>query len=296
MVELSIIIPTFNEEEYLPRLLESIERQWGNNREIIIADNNSTDKTVEIAKRYGARIVEGGLPAVARNNGARAARGEYLLFVDADTVMPDGFLKSLLKQFDEDFIDICIPVYKPIDSDKKIYKTLFELANSYLKLMEFIKPQGGGACILVTRRLHRRIGGFEESRRTSEDHDYIFRASEIGRFRVYNQFYIYVSARRLEVEGLSNMIQKMIRSSIVFFFTGKSDEKIDYEYGKFSKELIAKSARMRTGRQRRMVLRLLSSFNRIRHKFIRQLTAMGVDESVLRVGKRYERDKREEKE
>ena len=296
MVELSIIIPTFNEEEFLPRLLDSIKRQEVGNSEIIVADNDSKDRTVEIAKGYGARIVKGGLPAVARNNGARVARGEYLLFVDADTVMPDGFLKNLLKQFDEDFIDICIPVYRPIDSDKKIYKTLFELANSYLKLMEYIKPQGGGACILVTRRLHRRIGGFDETRRTSEDHDYIFRASEIGRFRVYNQFYIFVSVRRLEVEGLSNMIQKMIRSSLVFFFTGKADEKIEYEYGKFSKELISRSVKIRTGRQRRMILRLLSSFNRIRHKFIRQLKAMGMDESVLRVGRRYERDKREEKE
>lgn len=77
---LSIIIPTFNEEKYLPILFESLQKQTFNNFEIIVADNNSTDATRSIALAAGARVVGGGLPAGGRNMGAKFAQGEWLLF------------------------------------------------------------------------------------------------------------------------------------------------------------------------------------------------------------------------
>ncbi|MEN6592532.1 MAG: glycosyltransferase family A protein, partial [Methanobacterium sp.] len=59
-MKISIIIPTYNEEEYLPYLLESIKRQDFTDYEVIVADAHSTDKTREIAKSFGAKIVDGG--------------------------------------------------------------------------------------------------------------------------------------------------------------------------------------------------------------------------------------------
>ena len=79
---LSIIIITKNEEKCLPRLLESIKRQNFRDYEIIVSDAQSTDRTREIALAYGCKIVEGGLPSVGRNNGARVAKGEILLFLE----------------------------------------------------------------------------------------------------------------------------------------------------------------------------------------------------------------------
>ena len=152
---ISIVIPAYNEEMFLPRLLESIRKQTFKDYEVIVADNDSTDNTVQAAINGGARVVRGGLPAAARNRGAEAAGGEYLLFLDADTVLPDGFLEKLFKKFEDDYLDICTLMYKPIDSRKMIYKTLFEFANAYLRMMEYIKPQGGGACIFITKRLHK---------------------------------------------------------------------------------------------------------------------------------------------
>ncbi|NOY09187.1 MAG: glycosyltransferase [Spirochaetes bacterium] len=286
---ISIVIPAYNEELFLPRLLESIRKQAFKDYEIIVADNDSTDGTVRAAINAGARVVRGGLPAAARNRGAEAAGGEYLLFLDADTVLPDGFLDKLFKKFEDDYLDICTLMYKPIDSRKMIYKTLFEFANTYFKMMEYIKPQGGGACIFITKRLHRRIGGFDESRRTSEDNDYINRASETGRFKVYSDLFIYVSVRRMEKEGLNIYIQKIIRSTFVYFFTGRSDEKVKYEFGNFAEVLIKNRVKTRTI-DKIIMYKLLSRFNRIRHRLIAQLNKMGIDDSVLRVKKRKKKD------
>ncbi len=287
---ISIVIPTYNEERFLPRLLKSIEAQSFKDYEIIVADNDSTDTTVEIALKHGARVVDGGLPAVARNRGASSAKGEYILFLDADTLLPDEFfLERLFRRFERDYIDICITSLKPIDSDKLIYKTLFDFANAYFKLMEYVKPQGGGACILVTKRMHRRIGGFDQSMPAAEDLDYITRASEIGRFRVYSDIFVYVSVRRFEKEGLNNYLRKLVHSAFVFFFTGKVSSKVEYEFGNFSKVLLKEGKKPDMRVDRIVMYQMLHQFNRFRHRLINQLKSMGIDESVLRLDKKHKK-------
>ena len=97
---ISIIIPAYNEEKFLPKLLRSIRKQAYKNKEVIVADASSTDRTAEIAGEYGARVVEGGMPAVGRNNGAKKAKGDIFLFLDADVVLPDAyFLEATIKEF-----------------------------------------------------------------------------------------------------------------------------------------------------------------------------------------------------
>jgi glycosyltransferase involved in cell wall biosynthesis len=87
----SVIVPAYNEERYLPRLLDSLDLAravYGDPDavEVIVADNRSTDRTAEIASERGCRVVpvEKRVIAAARNGGAAAARGEILAFVDAD--------------------------------------------------------------------------------------------------------------------------------------------------------------------------------------------------------------------
>ena len=91
----SVVIPAYNEEKYLPRLLESIEVARanylgrGDEIEVIVADNDSTDATAEVASAHDARVVhvEKRRIAAARNGGARAAQGEILCFIDADSAI-----------------------------------------------------------------------------------------------------------------------------------------------------------------------------------------------------------------
>ncbi len=258
----SIVIPTFNEEAFLPRLLASIKAQDFKDYEIIVSDNNSADGTRDVARRYGAMIVDGGIPAVGRNRGAEAARGEYLLFLDADTVLPEGFISKVLARFEKEFIDICVPWIRPIDGTKPIYSTIYQFSNTFFKLMEAIQPQGLGVCILSTRRIHRRIEGFSEKQRVSEDYDYINRAAQVGRFRVYTNVFVYHSVRRYKAEGVSTLVRKQFKGGFLYLFTGKPYDTEDYEFGTYSHYLLEERNGKRAEPDSASVKKLLSSFNK----------------------------------
>ena len=123
---LSIVIPTKNEEKYLPELLQSIRRQNfpASEYEIIVADNKSKDRTKEIAKQYNCRITKGGLPGPGRNFGAREAKGEILLFLDSDTrLLTKNFLKKSIAEFKKKGIDIGVP--EAFVKGKKMDKLFF---------------------------------------------------------------------------------------------------------------------------------------------------------------------------
>ena len=100
-MKISLIIPAWNEEAFLPRLLESVEiaqarfAETGGEVEVIVADNGSTDRTREIAAARGCKVVQVSKRciAAARNGGAAAASGEILAFVDADfRISPQTFI------------------------------------------------------------------------------------------------------------------------------------------------------------------------------------------------------------
>jgi glycosyltransferase involved in cell wall biosynthesis len=99
LTRFSVIIPAYNEQHYLPRLLRSIDIARANFEggvQVIVADNASTDKTADVARRFGATVVT--VPkrsiAAARNGGASAASGQILCFIDADSKLhPDTFNK-----------------------------------------------------------------------------------------------------------------------------------------------------------------------------------------------------------
>ena len=102
MLDVSVVVPVRNAEALLDECLRSIVA--AEPADLIVVDGCSTDRTVEIARSYGARILSdegGGLP-VARLLGAREARSERVALIDADVVLPDGSLASLLDEFDRD--------------------------------------------------------------------------------------------------------------------------------------------------------------------------------------------------
>jgi len=197
---LSIVIPTLNEENYLPRLLNCIKKQNFKDYEIIVADANSKDKTREVAKAFGCKIVKGGLPAIGKNVGAKASKGDLILFLDADLLLPDNFLKDALKEFQDRNLDIA-SFFLSMTSEKILPTIFFNLFYNYpLRLFGKRWPRGAMG-ILVRKNIHKSLKGFNEEIKLAEDSYYFRKASKIGKFGAINSTKLFPSLRRFQYEG-----------------------------------------------------------------------------------------------
>ncbi len=218
---LSIVIPTFNEEEYLPFLLRSIQGQTYKDYEIIVADANSSDKTREIAAEFGARVVEGGKVGVGRNAGAAAAKGENLLFLDADVVLPDPwFLQMTIAEFEKRGVGAATCKVHPL-SDKKIDKVFHEVFNYFMHVTQETIPHAPGFCIFSKKFVHEKIGGFDPAITLAEDHDYVNRAGKVAKFGVLKTYKIPVSVRRFDRDGRLNIMIKYLLCELHLRTRGK---------------------------------------------------------------------------
>ena len=205
---LSIIIPTRNEEDYLPLLLGSIEKQTFGSYELIVADKNSEDGIRQIAEKYGSRVVEGGFAAQARNNGAKVSRMETLLFMDADTILPDeNFLTESFREFNERNLDIAGTLQIPIPTGKKLrdlqYSFFYGLANRVMLLYENSKKPFMQICMFVKRDVFEDLGRFDETLTWAEDSELSKRGvSKNYKFGILrNCGKVWASPRKFENEG-----------------------------------------------------------------------------------------------
>ncbi|MEK7105634.1 MAG: glycosyltransferase [Patescibacteria group bacterium] len=198
---LSIVIPTKNEEEYLPILLTSIKRQSIAPHEVIVADAHSTDRTREIAQAFGCKVIDGGMPGVGRNLGAKVATGNLLLFLDADVELSDlNFLKLAEDEFEKRNLDFATCDSLP-QSKKLSDKILHNFYNKYNRVLSKLRPHAPGYCILARRTKHEELNGFDETVVFCEDTDYVNRGMRIGTFGILRSVAISVSIRRFERDG-----------------------------------------------------------------------------------------------
>ncbi|MBW2988351.1 glycosyltransferase, partial [Candidatus Woesearchaeota archaeon] len=225
--ELSIVIITKNEEHYLPRLLGSIRTQEYKDYEIIVADNNSSDKTREIARDAGCIVVDGGLPAEGRNAGARVARGRYLLFLDADVVLPQGFLPRVLEEFKQRELGIAEFYARPIDC-RALDKIGVWLWNLAITPLSKFRPLGYGHCVLVKAEIHKKLGGFDTSLTHAEDIDYFRRAIQITKFAIIKSKRVFVSMRRFYTQGYLQTMLKLAYATIQCFIHKRPKVKVNY--------------------------------------------------------------------
>ncbi|MCK5283834.1 MAG: glycosyltransferase [Nanoarchaeota archaeon] len=235
-MKISIVIPALNEENYLQKLLQSIKQQTFKDYEVIVADAGSTDNTVNIARRYGAKVVKGGMPAIGRNRGAEAAKGDFIFFIDSDVKLPKRFLEKAYNEVQERYLELATCEFRPL-SNLLIDKVMHDFANMYIKLSQFSNQHAGGFCIIVTKRLFERVKGFDESIKLAEDHEFIKRASKYRPLRVLNSTEIKMSVRRLDKEGRLKLIKKYMHSELYRLFKGElKEDVIEYEFGNFDKK------------------------------------------------------------
>lgn len=212
MPSLSVVIPTYNEEPVLPVLLDAISRQTLRPREVIVADANSTDRTREIARNFGAVVVDGGLPAVGRNRGAERADGDFIVFLDADAVLPDeGFFERALCEMTSRNLVIACPDVTATEGT--LAKLFFFAYIRFARLTVRRNPHAIGTCMFVRRKIHERLGGFDETIFYAEDNDYGRRAARLGRFGYLDEV-VKTPPRRFERDGylrsaLVNMLAEL---------------------------------------------------------------------------------------
>lgn len=234
---LSIIIPTLNEEKYLPILLSQIKKQKFSDYEIIVADAGSKDKTVEIAKSFGCIITKGGNPAKGRNEGAKIAKGEILLFMDADNLyLPDNFLEKLISEFKKRNLGVAtFPIYP---KGNWFDKLAYGIYNFWVKLTQKFTAYATNS-VLVRKDVFEKIGGFNEEIKIGEDHYFAKMASKISKFGFIETEPVLTSTRRFEREGRLKTYLKYFLAGLYMFFFGpvKSDIfKYRYQNGTITKD------------------------------------------------------------
>jgi len=233
---LSIVIPALNEERYLPKLLESLKAQSFKDYEILVVDALSKDRTVEIAKSHGCRIISCNKRAVgwSRNLGAEAASGKFILFADADVIFQKNALEASLREFQEK--DLSGLGFFVSPAEKGIWNSILNIfINLYIGLFQFLTPVPPHGCaVLTTKEIHGKIRGFIEKPVLGEDHHYFRKLAEVKKFRILKSPKIMVSMRRFRSDGTFTYLSKYIITE--FHNIRKKDISYDdlkYEFGKY---------------------------------------------------------------
>jgi glycosyltransferase involved in cell wall biosynthesis len=233
---LSIVIPTLNEEVNIKRILSIINKTSFNDYEIIIADAGSTDNTLKIAKQFKCIITKGGLPARGRNAGAKIAKGEIILFMDADLdIKVKDFISESIKIFNEKKLDVAsFPLYT---QKNNIYMNSITLDIFYDIPQKLLKNffAMGAMGIMVKKELFEKVGGFDETISLAEDHYFVQQADKIGKFGIISSVKMYMPLRRFEEDGYFRTAFKYLICGINLAL-GKPARNVKYEFNHYNKK------------------------------------------------------------
>ena len=214
--DISFVVPAYNEEALLPRCLAAIAAEIARSTaaaEIIVVDNASTDRTGGVASRTpGVRVVEeaerGLVPA--RRAGCRAARGRLIANIDADTILPEGWLEQAQAEFarDPNLVGLSGP-YIYYDAPRRVRIAaagFYRFAFVAYVLVRFVMRAGSmmqGGNFVVRRDALEAAGGFEsEFRFYGEDTDIARRLSKVGAVKFTFRLAAFSSGRRFANEGV----------------------------------------------------------------------------------------------
>ncbi len=237
----SIIIPTLNEEKYLPILLQNIATQTLKNFEVIIIDANSEDKTKVVAEQFKEQVpltfytVSKRQVTYQRNYGAKKAKGEYLVFLDADEIVENTFIHLIHQEILKNRREVYLPYVVP--DDPKTYPEVGVLFYVLSFLIEFSqntsKPFSSGGAMVIESKFFHRIAGFDEKVTLAEDHAIVQKAAKYGaKARFMRSARVKISLRRMKTEGRLQLLYKYIISTLYLFFKGDIKKKLySYEMG-----------------------------------------------------------------
>lgn len=228
----SVVIPAYNEENYLLSCLESIGKQdYAGEYEVIVVDNASTDNTAKIARDWGAKVVYESKrsPACARQKGAEVATGKIIAFIDADTRAPAHWLSTIVWRFlcEPEMVAVSGP-YAYCDAGK--FSKISSYAGNFFsiitdQLFRKVFRKGGaiwGCNFAVRRSALLEVGGFDTSIKFyGEEYELSLRLKKAGKGCIMPRLFVLTSARRLKRIGVVNQYWNWMVDyfSVLFWYT-----------------------------------------------------------------------------
>jgi rSAM/selenodomain-associated transferase 2 len=218
---ISIIIPTFNEEENISETIRQVKKRDPGQYaiEIIVSDGHSTDRTREIAANEGATVVISKKKgrAAQMNLGASIAKEEILYFLHADSIPPKRFSNYILDAVKKNAISGCFR----LSFDHKHW---FLKANCWFTRFNVNAVRFGDQSLFVTKEVFNNCGGFREDLLMMEDQEIIHRVKKYGKFTVMNAEII-TSARKYSDNGIYRMQAIFFRIWLLYYI-GYSQERL----------------------------------------------------------------------
>lgn len=203
--DISVIVPTLNEEKYLPECLRSLTNQsYCGDYEVIVVDGGSTDGTLEIAKKYTDNVLSAARRPVgaARNDGAKSSNGNIVAFIDADTIACKDWLDAIEVRFnDRNVIGVTGPTL-PYDADVLDIVT-YKFWTIYLQriLLTLGIPHVIGFNCAYRKRQFLQVGGFDETSVMSEDITLALKIRRLGNIVFEKEMSATTSPRRFQKYG-----------------------------------------------------------------------------------------------
>ena len=192
-MKISVVIPTLNEESHIEKTLQSVIKQEGD-CELYVVDGGSTDNTVAIAKRYTTVINSKRGRAVQMNAGARLCTGDILLFLHADTLLPDNGFREIRKRTRDETV-AGGSFYIAFDAENFILRGVSFITRFNFRLFHF-----GDQGIFVRRDVFQKLHGYKEIP-LMEDYDFYKRLREQGKV-ILIRMPVISSARRFIKKGV----------------------------------------------------------------------------------------------
>ena len=216
----SVVIPVKNGETTIGQCLRSIKRSYFKNIEVIVVDDHSTDRTPEIAKSFNARLVaaeEGAGANAARNLGAKEAKGEIFVFIDADVVVSRETILGIVERLEGDYLDAVVGIYTARHRNDSLfsqYKNLW-IRYSYLKSPPAIDWMFG-AISGIRRKAFESIGGFNADLIARHGNDDLELGKRLARQNVKIELDMEIEVEHLKEYNLFSFVRNEFTRSAGF--------------------------------------------------------------------------------
>jgi GT2 family glycosyltransferase len=232
---ISFIIPTFNEEKEIENTLKRLA-EYHSEHEIIVSDGGSTDRTVEIARKYADKVIiydgkERQTIGGGRNAGAAAAQWELLVFLDADVSIfdLDEFFERAMQVFQSDEYTVAVTAHLGVlpELETRADKIFFGISNFLVFLINNVLRIGGspGEFMMVRTSAFKEVEGFDEKVVVAEDQDFFRRLAKIGKTRYVGNLHVYHTGRRAHKIGWPRLLYEWFINYFYGVFFGRSASK-----------------------------------------------------------------------